>query len=164
MHPTADTLLVKFLQRCGAAGDAGRYALALNVSQMNTSRVLIALVFLSLPLTVAGRNLERCNRFHSRYRNLESQAVTKVTASYPNERGVRAKGKVVVLIKVNRGGNVVYAHVICGHPLLASSSVAAAFCWKFSPRRVNRVGIITFDFAPNNSFPERSSTINVKRA
>jgi len=26
MHPTADTLLLKFLQRCGAAGDAGRYA------------------------------------------------------------------------------------------------------------------------------------------
>jgi hypothetical protein len=24
MHPTADTLLVMFLQRCGAAGDAGR--------------------------------------------------------------------------------------------------------------------------------------------
>ena len=27
MHPTADTLLIKFLQRHGAAGDAGRYAL-----------------------------------------------------------------------------------------------------------------------------------------
>jgi hypothetical protein len=26
MHPTADTLLLKFLQPCGAAGDAGRYA------------------------------------------------------------------------------------------------------------------------------------------
>src|SRR5215203_5552537 len=26
MHPTADTLLLKFRQRCGAAGDAGRYA------------------------------------------------------------------------------------------------------------------------------------------
>jgi hypothetical protein len=24
MHPTADTLLVKFNQSCGAAGDAGR--------------------------------------------------------------------------------------------------------------------------------------------
>ena len=26
MHPTADTLLVIYLQRCGAAGDAERYA------------------------------------------------------------------------------------------------------------------------------------------
>ena len=26
MHPTADTTALKFLQRCGAAGDAGRYA------------------------------------------------------------------------------------------------------------------------------------------
>jgi hypothetical protein len=28
MHPTADTLPLKFLRRCGAAGDAGRYALS----------------------------------------------------------------------------------------------------------------------------------------
>jgi hypothetical protein len=27
MHPTADTQAVKYLQRCGAAGNAGRYAL-----------------------------------------------------------------------------------------------------------------------------------------
>ena len=26
MHPTADTLLLIYLQWCGAAGDAGRYA------------------------------------------------------------------------------------------------------------------------------------------
>jgi len=26
MHPTADTTILKFLQRCGAAGDAGRSA------------------------------------------------------------------------------------------------------------------------------------------
>ena len=24
MHPTADTIALKFLQKCGAAGDAGR--------------------------------------------------------------------------------------------------------------------------------------------
>jgi hypothetical protein len=28
MHPTADTLLVSYLQSLGAAGDAGRYAFA----------------------------------------------------------------------------------------------------------------------------------------
>jgi hypothetical protein len=26
MHPTADTMFLIYLQRCGAAGDAGRYA------------------------------------------------------------------------------------------------------------------------------------------
>jgi hypothetical protein len=26
MHPTADTMALKFLHMCGAAGDAGRYA------------------------------------------------------------------------------------------------------------------------------------------
>jgi outer membrane biosynthesis protein TonB len=127
------------------------------IHPMNTSRALMALVFLSLPLTAAGRALQPCDKAHLHYRNLESQAITKVSASYPNEPGVRVKGKVVVLIKVDRSGNVYYAHVLCGHPLLASSSVAAAFRWKFSPRRVNRVGIITFEFAPNDGVPERIS-------
>ena len=31
MHPTADTTAVKFLQSCGAAGDAGRQAVFLPV-------------------------------------------------------------------------------------------------------------------------------------
>jgi hypothetical protein len=31
MHPTADTLFVKFLHSCGAAGDAGRWAAALMI-------------------------------------------------------------------------------------------------------------------------------------
>jgi hypothetical protein len=34
MHPTADTLLLIYLQRCGAAGDAGRYALPFPISDM----------------------------------------------------------------------------------------------------------------------------------
>jgi len=123
---------------------------------MNTFRALLALVFLSLPVTVVGLNLEPCNRSRLHNRDLESQAITKVPASYPAERGVRVKGKVVVLIKVDRSGNVVYARATCGHPLLASSSVAAAFRWKFSPRGVQRVGIITFEFAPNDGAPEDS--------
>jgi hypothetical protein len=28
MHPTADTTILKLRERCGAAGDAGRYASA----------------------------------------------------------------------------------------------------------------------------------------
>ena len=127
---------------------------------MNTSRALMALVFLSLPFMAAGRNPEPCDKSHLHYRNLESQAITKVRASYPNEPGVRVKGKVVVLIKVDRSGNVFYAHVLCGHPLLASSSVAAAMRWKFSPRSVSSVGIIAFNFAPNDGVRDVSARSN----
>ena len=33
MHPTADTLLLMFSERCGAAGDAGRYAAHLHLNE-----------------------------------------------------------------------------------------------------------------------------------
>ena len=61
----------------------------------------MVLAFLSLPFTAAGHNLDPCKKSYLRYRNLESQAITKVPAPYPTEPGVRVKGKVVVLIKVD---------------------------------------------------------------
>ena len=131
---------------------------------MNTFRTLTAIVFLLLPLSAPGRDLQPCDKVTLHYRNLENQAITKVKASYPNEPGVFVKGKVIVLIKVDRGGNVYYARVLCGHPLLASSSVAAAFRWKFSTRRVSSAGIIAFHFAPNDGARERISAIERKRA
>ncbi len=117
---------------------------------------------LLLTSVARGQNLEPCDRSDLHYRNLEKDAITKVAASYPNERGVRAKGTVAVLIKVDRRGNVVSARVVCGHPLLAASSVATARRWKFQPRRVNgkrvnSIGIITFDFAPNDGAAERGA-------
>jgi hypothetical protein len=55
----------------------------------------------------------------------------KVPVTYPNERGVRVKGTVNVLVNIDRRGNVTSARAICGHPLLAASSVAAARLWRF---------------------------------
>ena len=112
----------------------------------------LGLRFLLLPSVVLGDNLKSCREFRSRYRNLESQAITKVEAPYPSEH-IRAKGTVVVLIKVNRHGDVVFARPICGHPLLMAASVNAARGWKFKPRRVkgkpgNSLGVITFEFLP----------------
>ncbi|MDT4967270.1 MAG: hypothetical protein QOJ64_2007 [Acidobacteriota bacterium] len=135
-----------------------------SIQLKNKFCVLLALVFLSLPFTIEGHNLEPCKKSYLHNRNLESQAITKVPPAYPNEPGVLVKGKVVVFIKVDRRGNVVYAHFICGHALVAASSVAGAFRWKFSPRRVSRVGIITFNVDPNDGARELTSAIKRKPA
>jgi len=103
---------------------------------------------------MSAQTLEPCEGFSSKYRDLENEAVTKAAAHYPSEPGMRVKGRVTVLIHVDRRGRVVSARVLCGHPILAGSSVAAARSWKFQPtrRRARRVGIISFDFAPTDSF------------
>lgn len=58
--------------------------------------------------------------------------VKKVDPEYPPAaRSVRASGKVVVRILVNKKGDVVEACVVEGHPLLRAASVEAAKQWKF---------------------------------
>ncbi len=102
---------------------------------------------------ISGHEVGPCEGFGTPYRNIESQAVTKVAAAYPNEPGVRVKGVVIVLVNIDRRGNVTSARAICGHPLLLGASVAAARRWKFKPfrlggRRFPTAGIISFRFAP----------------
>lgn len=55
----------------------------------------------------------------------------------------------------DKKGNVASARAICGHPLLAPTSVKAATQWKVQPKRVNgkvikNVGILVFDFKQVN--------------
>jgi TonB family protein len=116
--------------------------------------VLITLTLFVSVSAVSAQRLEGCEGFSSKYRDLGGQALAKVAAHYPGEPGMRAKGRVTVLIKVDRRGRVISAHVLCGHPLLVASSVAAARSWKFQPTRsrTRRVGIISFDFAPTDAF------------
>jgi len=116
--------------------------------------ILLIATVLACNGAVSAQRLEPCEGFSSRYRNLESEALTKVAAHYLGETRMRVKGRVTVPIRVDRRGRVVSAHVICGHPLLAASSVAASTSWKFQPtrRRTRRVGIISFDFAPTDAF------------
>src|SRR5436190_4416280 len=78
-----------------------------------------------------------CEDTKTQYVDLESQATKKVAATYPAEPGLRVNGPVVVRVAIDKKGNVVSAKAICGHPLLMSASVKAAFQWKFQPKRVN---------------------------
>jgi TonB family protein len=91
-----------------------------------------------------------CNESLLKYSDLENQAIKKVEAAYPAEPGLRVKGRVAIRIVVDKHGSVVSARLVCGHPLLAASSVAAAIQWKFRPKRVNgkatkNVSIIIFE-------------------
>ncbi|MEP7212407.1 MAG: energy transducer TonB [Acidobacteriota bacterium] len=64
--------------------------------------------------------------------SLLKAAIKKVEPEYPPAaRSVRAGGKVVVRILVNKKGDVVEACVVEGHPLLRAASVEAAKEWRF---------------------------------
>lgn len=80
---------------------------------------------------------EDCCDF-SKYKRLKEPhalfkaALKQVDPEYPPAaRSVRASGKVVVRILVNKKGDVVQACVVEGHPLLRATSVEAAKQWKF---------------------------------
>jgi TonB family protein len=112
-------------------------------------------VFTSKQLEQLPVESKSCKKARIRYRNLESQAIKKVEASYPVKPGFRAAGTVIVKVGLNALGNVTSAHAVCGHPLLMASSVAAAKQWRFVPQRVNgravnSVGVITFVFPPHS--------------
>lgn len=81
--------------------------------------------------------------------------VKKVDPEYPAAaRSVRANGKVVVRILVNKKGKVVDACVLKGHPLLRSTSLEAAKQWKFK----KNFGFI--DYKPKERFAETDLTFN----
>lgn len=63
---------------------------------------------------------------------LYKAVVRRVDPEYPPAaRTVRANGKVIVRILVNKKGDVVKACVVEGHPLLRAASIEAAKQWKF---------------------------------
>lgn len=102
---------------------------------------------------------ERCD--FSKYRRLKEPhtlykaAVKKVDPEYPPAaRSVRANGKVVVRILVNKKGDVVEACAIEGHPLLRAVSVEAAKQWKFK----RNFGFV--DYKPKELFAEIDLTFN----
>src|SRR5215211_7383694 len=60
MHPTADTLLLKYLQSLGAAGDAGRWAACLGNRRLKNIVSLHAIV----KITLRSTDFERTRRFY----------------------------------------------------------------------------------------------------
>jgi len=83
---------------------------------------------------------------------LNGRALALPKPSYPPiARSARASGTIVVQVVIDEMGNVISAHAVSGHPLLAPVSVAAAREAKFSPPRfcgepLRVTGVITYHF------------------
>jgi TonB family protein len=94
---------------------------------------------------------KRLKELHTLY----EAVVKRVDPKYPPAaRSVRANGKVIVRILVNKKGDVVEACVIEGHPLLRAASVEAAKQWKFK----KNFGFV--DYKPKERFAEADLTFN----
>lgn len=80
-----------------------------------------------------------------------TEVVKYVAPPYPAAaQAVRARGEVVVKVKIGKEGNVVLAKAEIGHPLLRMASEQAARFWLFSSDEngVEREGTIVFAFVP----------------
>lgn len=109
--------------------------------------------------SLASSDKDSCG--FSKYKRLKEPhalykaAVKKVEPEYPPAaRSVRADGKVVVRILVNKKGDVVKACAIEGHPLLRADAVEAAKQWKFK----KNFGFV--DYKSKERFAEIDLTFN----
>jgi TonB family protein len=88
--------------------------------------------------------------------------IEKVVPEYPElARKAHIKGTVTVKILVDRGGNVIEACAIQGHPLLRKAAVTAALKWKFKtwcslcPQETFVESIIDFRFNTDETTNKR---------
>ena len=78
----------------------------------------------------------------------------------PIARAARAKGEVVVEVKVNPQGEVEESKALSGHPLLRKVSEAAAKKWKFADGKApSKMARLTFNFGYVNSKSDPEYTI-----
>lgn len=77
------------------------------------------------------------------------RAKSKVQPAYPElARKMNISGTVKISVTVAPNGTVKDAHVVGGHPLLATSALDAARKWRFEPSAAETSGIIDFKFEP----------------
>ena len=77
------------------------------------------------------------------------RAKTKVPPVYPElARKMNIVGTVKVQVVVGPNGTVKDAHVVGGHPVLATAALDAARKWRFEPASTESSGVIDFKFEP----------------
>ena len=77
------------------------------------------------------------------------RAKSKVQPFYPElAHKMNISGTVKISITVAPNGTVKEAHVVGGHPLLATAALDAAKKWRFEPAAAETSGIIDFKFEP----------------
>jgi TonB family protein len=77
------------------------------------------------------------------------RAKSKVQPSYPDlARRMNITGTVKIQVVVAPNGTVKDAHVVGGHPVLATAALDAAKKWRFEPASSESSGVIDFKFEP----------------
>ena len=75
------------------------------------------------------------------------RAKSKVLPAYPElAHKMNISGTVKIEVTVAPNGTVKEAHVVGGHPVLATAALEAAKKWRFEPAPVESSGIIDFKF------------------
>jgi protein TonB len=75
------------------------------------------------------------------------RAKNKVQPMYPElARKMNIAGTVKIEIVVAPNGSVKDAHVVGGHPVLATAALDAAKKWRFEPSAAESSGVIEFKF------------------
>lgn len=77
------------------------------------------------------------------------RAKSKVQPQYPDlARKMNIAGTVKIQVVVAPSGAVKDAHVVGGHPVLATAALDAAKKWRFEPASTESSGVIDFKFEP----------------
>jgi TonB family protein len=83
---------------------------------------------------------------------MNGHAIELVQPAYPAiARQAHASGQVIVLVIIDRGGKVMAAQIVNGHPLLRVAALSAAKASRFTPtlaeeKPVNVLGKIIYNF------------------
>lgn len=78
------------------------------------------------------------------------RAKSKVQPQYPDlARKMNIAGTVKIQVVVGQNGAVKDAHIVGGHPVLATAALDAARKWRFEPASAESSGVIDFKFEPH---------------
>lgn len=99
------------------------------------SALFLLLACLPTPTAAQDSNPERVRVPTSEMRTL---LVKKVQPIYPPlARQARIQGTVVMLVSINKSGEVADVQLVSGHPMLAPAAIAAVKQWKYEPYLLN---------------------------
>ena len=105
-----------------------------------------ALLALTLALTVG---LVRMGAQQAQSEEMIRRAKNKVQPSYPDlARRMNIVGTVKIQVVVAPNGTVKDAHIVGGHPVLATAALDAAKKWRVEPASSESSGVIDFKFEP----------------
>jgi len=111
-----------------------------------TATVLMALA-LALPLAPRSASAQASQQGSND--DFLRRAKTKVQPMYPElAHKMNISGTVKIEVTVAPNGSVKEAHVVGGHPVLATAALDAAKKWRFEPAAGESTGIIDFKFEP----------------